>query len=490
MHLMCYMGGIDNGTAGPGKQLFYFSALTDENVVRTDSKGDYELGSKGQFQTDWGVAEVYWTSDYVKIRQANRFLENIERVYIADASTKNRYKYEAKAIRAYLHMQLLMLYGGVPILTSSLAPNESAVKRNTADEVYNFVVAELSEAAIHLPGNIPSNVYSNTDNYRMSYGACWALISRLALYVKKYDIARDAAQKVINSQVFQLYRSTVPANSYGDLFNYNGQLNNERILFSRSGATDAWNSLAPYGMGGITTLSPTAALVNTYETKQGKVLSELGADSLSIYQNDPNYNNNRDPRLTASVLLPKQTFGGYVLDPFNAASPDKIGNQFATATGYWQKKYLDTRDRNGIRTLDFVLFRYAEVLLNYVEAQVELGQWTDTKILTYLNDIRSRAGMPNVNVSVYNNQDKLRDLVRRERRVELAFEGQRFFDIRRWGILGNVMNGAVFGANNPDTKTPVLVETRSTNASRDLIWPIPRPEMIANPNMVQNPQYQ
>jgi hypothetical protein len=229
-------------------------------------------------------------------------------------------------------------------------------------------------------------------------------------------------------------------------------------------------------------------MVNTYETKQGKTLIELGPDSIAIYAKDPNYHNNRDPRLVASVILPGTNYTGIVLKPFEPGM-DKIGEQNSTSTGFWINKYLDPKDKTGTRTLDFMIIRYAEVLLNYVESLIELGDFNNPDVVTYLNEIRNRATMPNVNTSVYNTQEKLRELVRRERRVELAFEGVRYYDIRRWGIFEEVMNGQVYGAIDPLTSQPVNVEVRSAKANRDMIWPIPQAELLANPKMDQNPNY-
>ncbi len=133
-----------------------------------------------------------------------------------------------------------------------------------------------------------------------------------------------------------------------------------------------------------------------------------------------------------------------------------------------------------------MILRYAEVLLSYVEALIEDDQWNHPDVVKYLNEVRARAAMPPVDVTVYNSQAKLRELVRRERQSELAFEGGRFHDIRRWGILGDVMNGQVYGAIDPATNEPVKVEVRSCNAARDYRWPIPQAEILANTNMVQN----
>src|SRR5699024_4790201 len=173
----------------------------------------------------------------------------------------------------------------------------------------------------------------------------------------------------------------------------------------------------------------------------------------------------------------------YTLDPFYNQS-DKIGAPKSTPTGFWIKKYLDPKDQQTKSgSLDFMIIRYAEVLLNYVEALEESGDWQNADIFKYLDKIRNRAGMPNIDKSNYDSQEKIRQLIRRERTVELAFEGQRYFDIRRWGIADEVMNGAVFGATNPQTGETVTVENRQYDPNRDNLWPIPESEILVNKNI-------
>ncbi|MCK7557418.1 RagB/SusD family nutrient uptake outer membrane protein [Chitinophaga sedimenti] len=370
-----------------------------------------------------------------------------------DSALKARYKYEARALRAYYHMELLLYFGGIPIVTKSLPQAENLQARNTEQEVYDFIRSELLECGENLPAE-----YTNAEAWRINAGACYAFLMRMAMFYRKYDVARDAAKKVIDLNVFQLYKASNPANSYTDLFSYNGELNKERIFFRDGGSSTAWTTFVPQGIGGKTVTSPTINVVNNYETKQGKSIYELGPDSLAIYMKDPLYKNNRDPRMTASILFPGQKFidNNYVLQPFLAdpANQDQLGIQNSTATGFWIKKYVDAKDRNAKGgTLDFMFIRYAEVLLSYAEALIENNEWQHPDVVKYINEVRSRAQMPPVDVTVYNNQAMLRKLIRRERQAELAFEGQRFFDIRRWEILDSVMNGQVYGAYNTATNT-------------------------------------
>lgn len=476
--------GMPDGSSG--RQLMFLDALSDNAVARQSLRGDYESYVKGIQGSNWGVGNSLWNDDYLDIRRANRFLENMNRAYLPNEALKKQYLNEAKALRAYYHMELFMFFGPVTIMKQSVTPAESSLPRNTEKQVYDFIISELTESA----NNLPLKYTINVDLKRFSAATCWGLISKLALYYKDYELAKTAAKKIIDMNLYSLRKSAVLRSSYADLFLYVGEVNDERIFFREiTGSGNQWNTFAPQGTGGKTVVSPTASMVNAYETKQGKTIQELGPDSLAIYTKDPNYKNNRDPRMIASVILPGTNFTGVILKPFENSGLDKLGEQNSTSTGYWINKYLDPRDKTGTRTLDFMVMRYAEVLLNYVECLIELGDYNNPDVVKYLNEIRSRATMPDVNTAVYNNQAKLRELVRRERRVELAFEGVRYYDIRRWGIFEQVMNGQVLGAINPNTNEPVNVEVRSAKANRDMIWPIPQGELLANPKMTQNPNY-
>mgnify|MGYP001278452189 CR=1 FL=1 len=475
--------GIPGGSSG--RNIMYYSGLSDEAVHRGDFKGAYDDFTRGLATSRWGVAQSLWQDDYICIRRANRFLENVDRVYM-DAALKERMILEARALRAYYHMELLLLFGDIPLLTRSLNPDENNTPRTPERQVYEFIVDELHTCAELLP-----STYTNADRHRITSGICWALLARLGLYKKDYELARDASKKVIDSKVYKLWKNTSNiAASYSELFSYAGELNEERIFFKENGASNAWTSFAPFGIGGETYLSPTNTVVDNYETRQGKTIYELGPDSLGIYRKEPNYKNNRDPRLSASVFVPNEKFQNqYILDPFYNPA-DKIGLTKSTATGFWIKKYIDARDQQSKSgSLDFMIIRYAEILLTFAEAKIELNEWDDVETLDAINEVRGRAAMPAVNISQYDSQARMRQLIRRERQAELAFEGGRYFDIRRWGIDEQVMNGEVYGATNPTTGEITRVQTRKYNRNRELLWPIPEVELIPNENMVQNPNY-
>ncbi|RPD39858.1 RagB/SusD family nutrient uptake outer membrane protein [Chitinophaga barathri] len=492
-----YLEVIYNNQVSPGALItsssyqancrMHMSGVTDESVFRANfgSWNSFPLGAVTA--TDGYLSSLY-QNNYKDIRNASRILENYSRIYMENPVVKEQRAAEARALRARAHLTLFLMFGPIPIVDHSISPAESqAIPRNTQEEVVAFIASELDAAAEVLPPTYPTS-----DAYRISKGACYAMEIQLYLSVKNYPKVIEYAQKLIGLNVYDLhYSNSASVNSYAQLFSYDALENKERILFRRTGNSGAFFRFGPKSLSGQAANGPTAAMVNSYETLQGKTLQELGADSLQHYWKDPFYRNNRDPRLTASVLVPGQTFVNRLLDPFTAGSVDQIGAAQSTQTGFWVKKYVDPRDvsRNNSGTLNFMVIRYAEMLLSYVEALVESGDWQHPDVIIYLNKIRNRAGMPNVDVSVYNSQDKMRELYRRERKVELAFEGTRVFDIRRWKIGEQVLTGPAEGAINPSTGRPVVVETRVFNPARDYLWPIPLTEINGNQAMKQNPNW-
>ncbi|MVT09494.1 RagB/SusD family nutrient uptake outer membrane protein [Chitinophaga tropicalis] len=495
--LFNYLEVIYNNQMSPGALLtsssyqancrIHMSGITDESVFRANfgSWNSYPLGAVTA--TDGYLSDTY-RQNYKDIRNASRILENYSRIYMENAVVKEQRAAEARALRARAHLNLFLFFGPIPVVNKGLDPEEGAsVPRNTQEEVVNFIAAELDTAAEILPASYPTS-----DAYRISKGACYAMQVQLFLSIKNYAKVIEYARKLISLGVYDLhYSTTAGVNSYAQLFTYDALENKERILFRRTGNSGAFFRLAPKSLAGQACNGPTAAMVNTYETLQGKTLQELGADSLAYYWRNPLYKNNRDPRLAASVLFPGQTFVNRLLDPFTAGSVDQLGATQSTQTGFWVKKYLDAKDvsRNNAGTLNFMITRYAEILLSYVEALVESDDWQNPDVLLYLNKIRNRAGMPPVNTAVYNTQEKMRELYRRERKVELAFEGTRLFDIRRWKIGEEVMKGPAMGAINPNTNQPVIVENRIFDPERDYLWPIPLVEINGNPAMKQNPKW-
>lgn len=460
-----------------------FDGMTDDAVWYANFFGEVNTIALGNANSQmrgngWDCIQPVWEGNYRAIRRANRFLANAGDALI-EPKLKARYFAEARALRAFFHLELFMYYGEIPIVTTVVSPNDTDLKRNTKTEIVDFIISELEAASVDLPEN-----YAINDIRRISKGACYTLQLVAMLNSHRYTEAAVAAKRVIDMNIYKLHPE------YAALFNYEGQVNSERIFVKQGGNDDSFYRSAPGYLGGNACLNPTAALVNTYETKQGKTLAELGPDSMAIYKLNPNYNGNRDLRMDATIAYEGSTFYGE-LKPFDDSpnNPNRLAANYSSLTGFWLRKNVDLADKGrGRGSLDYTIYRYTDVLLMYVEALVEAGEWENPDVILYLNQIRNRAKMPNVDIKLYNTQEKLRELYRRERRVEMAFEGSRLFDIRRWKIGEQVMNGVVEGAVNPVTKKAVVVETR-TFKPKDYLWPIPAREIDGNANMEQNPGY-
>lgn len=432
----------------------------------------------------------FWRDGFLKIRTCNRFLKYAGKAYV-DADKLAQYMLEVRAYRALFHLELFMYYGEIPIVKEDVGPNNSYLKRNTKEEIINFITSELTACAEGLPYS-----YSGDLPYRVTKGAALSIKTFALLNALRYNEAAATAKEVVDltdpagGKMYELYKPAATDN-YLNLFLYKGEFNKERIL-SNQLQQGVYLRLAPPNAAGTANVNPTQSFVDEYETRQGKTIFELGADSIAAYRKDPNFKNNRDPRMAATIVYPGATFYT-VVNPFAPApNPCAIGAVNSSRTGYFVRKYCDVsmdRTRPSTGTLDFMIFRLADLMLMRVEALVEGGQWNHPDVIDYLNQIRNRSNMPNVDAAVYNSEAKMRELYRRERRVELAFEGSRWFDIRRWKIADKVMGVTVMGATNPATGQAVVVETRKFNKDRDYVWPIPIQEIQGNSNMVQNPGY-
>lgn len=443
--------------------------------------------------TTGGYIKDIWHEYYIYIRRCNRVLANIHKAYFTDESEKNRIIGETRVWRAWYHMQLLLYYGindGVPIVDKVLNPDEIYLGRNSVDECINFINTELQEV---IDSHYLEFLWDEGRRSRMSESIAWTLMMDLNLQFKRYDVAQKAALEIIKSGKFDLHYTTEtdndPGKNFRDLFRYIGKQNKERILFTESGLKEFWFRSMTTTLGGQGSACPLKTLIDTYETLDGRTIESLSTDEKKAVDQNP-LAIARDPRLFSSVLLPgdNRTILNYVYEPFDMDGSDAVGKAGASRTGYMVKKFLDEQDRsspyNG--SLDFAIYRYAEVLLTYVECLVESGEWKHNDVVKYLNQIRNRAGMPSVDLAVYNSEEKMRELYQRERRVELAFEGKRYFDIRRWQIGEKVMKATARGAWNPHTNSFIVVEERVYQSPKHDSWPLPQTEMTSNPNITQS----
>ncbi|QRR02189.1 RagB/SusD family nutrient uptake outer membrane protein [Dyadobacter sandarakinus] len=441
-----------------------------------------ELGSY-----DATSAKVYneWRKAYRGIGASNYFLDNVDKVPSTNTALINQFRGEAKALRAYQYIKLIGLFGPVPLVTSSLTLEASRQLTNTpVEELWDFVDKELTEAAALLPA-----AYAASETGRMTKGAALGLLARANLYAGRFQKAAAAADLVIKSGTYSLY------DSYQKLFTYAAE-NNREVLLDRQFIKDTYpvnvfQLLAPYSQkNSQSTFVPTKALVDLYETTEGKKITDAG----SGYNPAKPYLN-RDPRLKYSIYLEDDVLpSGIAFKPQpTSGTADAIGSTYiASTTGFNIKKYINNEDYgNPVNSgINIILLRYAEVLLTYAEAKIELGQ-VDASVYNAINAVRNgRTDVKQPDVTS-GSQAALRELVRRERTVELAFEGQHLFDIRRWKTAEMVMPGPVYGITYTNAQGQlVTAEAVAVNkvfdATRHYLWPIPQKELNLTPTLRQN----
>ena len=468
----------------------YFFSNFDQRIVHLVN-GSLVPPTNNNNPTGWEGLMDQWSNAYIYIRRCCRFLEHVDNAYFADESERARMKAEARVWRAWYHIRLLNYYGrhdGIPIVDHALNPSDIYLARNTVQECLDFINRELD--MVINSEDLPF-VWDEGRRSRMSRSIALALKMDVNLQFKQYEQAKAAAKALIDSGEFELYYTSSqdndPGRNYRDLFRYLGEQNKERILFRDQGCNDIWFRNMGTVMGGQGVSAPLKSLVDVYETIDGKTIQSLSAEERLQYERNPLYKA-RDPRLYATVMMPEDStsISNYVYHPFDPNSSDFVGKTGASRSGYMLKKYLDEQDRaTGRGTLDFMIYRYAEVLMDYVECLIETGDWQNPDVEKYINMIRNRAGMPNMDKSVYNTQEKVRELYRRERRIEFAFEGKRYDDIRRWGIGNETNQGTIYGAWNPNEGSYVTIETRNCVFPKFDSWPLHQQEVTANPNIKQ-----
>jgi len=467
-----------------GTNVFSWDALTD--IAHTnqnfDTQAYIELGTY-----DATSSKIYteWSNAYKGIRAASYFLENVDKVTPANATLINQLKGEAKVLRAYQYIKLAGFFGAVPLVTTSISIEEGrALIRTPVAEIWDFIDKELNEAAALLPVS-----YAAADKGRVTQGAALGLAARSNLLAGRYQKAAESADKVIKLNLYSLYES------YEKLFSYAAE-NNKEVLLDKQFIKDTYQHavfqlLAPYSQrNGSSNYVPTKNLVDTYETQAGKLIT----DASSGYDPSKPYTN-RDNRLKYSVFLDGDILpSGIVFKPQpNSGTADAIGSTYiASTTGYNIKKYINTEDyanpsNSGI---NIILLRYAEILLTYAEAKVELNQ-IDASVLAAINAVRNGRNDVKQPSVTSTSQAELREIVRRERTVELAFEGQRLFDIRRWKIADKVIPGPIYGityinAGGALTTVQVVAVNKVFDVNRHYLWPVPQKERDLNGLLTQN----
>ncbi|MBC9910288.1 RagB/SusD family nutrient uptake outer membrane protein [Chitinophaga varians] len=494
-------GEGSNPGFGRGFEYGLWSSITDESIYNNDD--NTWVVQQGQLAPEnMGITGTIWGRSYRGIRECNYGLNNIDSV-VMSAAHRKRLKAELRFIRAYRYHDLIRNYGGVIMMGDkeySLQDNlndPALFNRATLQQSMDYVIAELTAAAADLP------VDNNSADWlpgRATQGAALALKARLLLYaasplynVGTWQAAADAAKAVMALSKYSI------APDYTQLFLNN---NNNEIIFARQFAIGARHvcleiSNGPNGYGGWAGNTPLQNMVDAYEMNNGKPITDpaSGYDPQNPYQN-------RDARFYATVLYNGASYRGSTIQTFTPGgkdSKDGPSNWNASKTGYYLRKFMD--DKNPIDNpwdvaglQPWIYLRYAEVLLNYAEAQNE-AMGPDASVYNAVNQIRQRASVQQPALAPGLTQEQMRDAIRRERQVELAFEEHRFYDVRRWKIANVTENIPAYGMtitrnNNSYTYTRKVALDNRLFKEANYWLPIPRADILAsNATLKQNPGY-
>lgn len=507
------VGGSTNGA------MLASASDESEHTLETSPIQSFNIGSWNSYSNPDNV----WGHYYQAIRMANQYIAsnavetvNLDRQKYDPSSAESyeiflaevtRWDYEVRFLRAYFYFELVKRYGGVPLLTEALPLDYdiSTVSRNSLEDCINFIVSECETAAQNLPES-----HADGDLGRVTKGAALALKSRVLLYAasdlfntaswaggysnvelislpqgnreQRWRAAANAAKAVIDlsNSGYEL------ANNYSDPFTGDGYQNKEVIFTVRAGANNYFekNNISVGYDKGRSGTTPSQNLVDAYEMKDGSTFD---------WNNPEHAQNpyaNRDDRLEQSIAFNNKGFKGRPLEVWNGGL-DGFPVPEASRTGYYLQKYVQENldlvtEKTAIHS--WIVFRLGEMYLNYAEALNEVDPG-NADITYYLNLLRQRGGLVDLPASL--SQDEAREKIRNERRVELAFEEHRIWDVRRWmtapSDLGTPLRGVNVQkqADGSFTYTPVNVENR-TFANKMYFYPIPQGE-VEVAGLIQNP---
>lgn len=468
------------------------------NILMMDAISDnaydqhftWRLIGNGQFLPSTSFANWYdngagtWFS-YSRIRKYNNFLEKVENVEM-DETKKEQFKAEVRFLRAYDYFTKAMFYGDMPLVLE-LVPANSILPRTPVSEIHQFILDELEDISKILP--VQNNIQSGG---RITSGAALALKARLQLYLGRYDEAMTDSKKVIDMD-YELYPD------YRQLFLPGNRSDNKEAILTINNVENFIPDpyipqlLLTAGDGGWSSLSPTKDLVDEYETLEGKPID----NPQSAYDHEQPFKN-RDLRLEMTIKYTGQEWNGRIFNSLDRLLPDgSINLDYyqdvdAARGGMGMKKYVGTVpvSENQEYDVNIIVIRLAEMYLTYAEAAVELGKNMDIA-LPLINKLRERGELPPA-------EQLTKELVRRERRVELALEGLRYFDIKRWDIGATALSGTVYGSRLGSldyntgkvtwTSDYIKLDEKVFHPERNYLLPIPLSEIDIS-GMEQNPGY-
>lgn len=472
--------------------LLMIENLTDNAFDRRGENSPLSSISNGKLTPTNTVIGNYWKYAYKRVELCNRFLQGIER--LQESELKKRYIGEVKFIRATQYFYLASYFKDVPLVTKLLSGEEANnVERTSQKQILEWCVQQFTEAAQDLPRfkDIKPN-----ESGRVCKQAALAFLGRTYMLMNDWTNGAKIYKSIIDLGDNELHPS------YPELFLPGKGTSTKENLFYIAYLENYFGCGLPQHNlsakdGGWSFSNPTASLFEAYEFSDGTPFS----------YDDPRYDaknlgKNRDPRLDYNLYYNGAVFMGsvYKIHPDgDTGKKERVGNGEVSKTGFMWRKYFDETPVKNLVSYSAVtpIIRYAEVLLSYVECLLESeSQINQSTLDATINRVRARVGLPGIK---FTDKAQLRQAIRHERRVELPFEGIRFWDIMRWKIADKVLVGEIWGAPYPDTNTVNIVNNqpmkdptgharwyvgkREFRSPDDYRWPIPEPEQNINPHL-------
>lgn len=471
----------------------------------------------GTWSANYTIDDVF-SKYYRAIHDANFYLENCVGLtfdewknsdnFEEDYKSYLNYEHEVRFLRAFYHFELVKRYQNIPLVTKTLSQDEANQSEPAdATTILQFIIDECTDLSSILPINYDKMPGAKGNYQRITKGAALALKSRAALYLasplysaddtKKWEAAAAAAHEIIGNNSELGYS----LDQYSTLYNATNNQRKEVILCRPTGESTSFEAANfPMGVeGGKTSTCPTENLVSAYEMTDGNKFDwENPAHAENPYKN-------RDPRLGMTVV-----YNGMVWPAKSAVEIFEGGKNGqpitnATTTGYYLRKYVNNSVtfESGQTTTkqhhNWILFRYAEILLNYAEAMVNAYGDPDSKgkfsmsAREAVNLVRNRSDVKMPDFPAGMTKSEFIKRLKNERRVEFAFEGQRFWDLRRWKDLNEMKNIYKVKIQKQNDETiKYSKELLSTYNISDamLFYPIANSEIYKNRNLVQNPGWE
>lgn len=519
----------------------WMDAATDLAETSYSNAGTRVSFNIGNYYAGAAASELSdtWELYYRGIRKCNMLLDTIDvvpkSIDLSDEkyeTDKLNYKSESRFLRAYFYWEMFLRYGPVPIITKVLDPNGDLftgyeTRPSIKEYVVDFILPELQECEKGLMDYETGKKSQNAG--RISQPMARALYSRIMLYMasdrfcNESGVSWNQAAKVAKSfiddfgSVYGLYTSDqTPIENYTNaiLRNTYSESNNE-VIFWRNDVKVGWSAISndtPVGEGGNGGLCPSQNLVDMYDMADGSSpfaqYDETGAPAYNdtdcpTIKTESNYDDNmpcenRDPRLTASILYHGVEWGNGTINVIKGQRDNPNGNANATPTGYYVRKYIPESilsvNHSGSSYRNWIILRYAEILLNYAEALNEDGGSRED-VLNVLQPIRDRAGLTAklTERTDLQTQTEIRNFIRKERTVELAFEDHRAWDVRRWNVAEKALARPIYGidvtqSGGKTTYSRKIAQER-VFTTKMYLYPIPEGE-IWKTNIENNPGWE